>query len=57
MGLLSDRCLVSGSAAGLKARLALQQAALVYAFDVLGVDALLCETRHDNTGVLALHDR
>ena len=42
---------------GLQAWLDLEQAALIYAFDVLGIDELLCETRHDNIGVLALHDR
>ncbi|MGE0700261.1 MAG: HAD-IIIC family phosphatase [Hyphomicrobiaceae bacterium] len=46
-----------GGAGGLQAWLALEQAALIYAFDVLGIDELLCETRHDNTGVLVLHDR
>ena len=37
--------------------IALEQAALSYAFDVIGLDTLLCETRHDNLSVLGLHDR
>ncbi|WP_287886181.1 HAD-IIIC family phosphatase [Paracoccus sp. (in: a-proteobacteria)] len=43
--------------ADLASWLAMEQAALVYAFDVLKLDRLLCETRHDNAGVLSLHDR
>lgn len=42
---------------GLGVWLVLECAALAYAFDVLGLDALLCETRADNFGVLSLHDR
>lgn len=46
-----------GGGGALRSWLAIERGALVYAFDVLRLDALLCETRADNLGVLALHDR